>query len=127
MRVTLQDNLPFTTIKISFQNIAIYIPNILVDTGSATTVIATDVVEPLQIQPTPEKSLYVIRGVGGTEVVFSHFLDYLQVGEYKISNFEIEIGEMDYGFRINGILGMDFLMQTGAILDLQQLNLQFAS
>jgi hypothetical protein len=32
---------------------------------------------------------------------------------------------MDYGFEIQGILGMDFLLQAGAIIDLGELNLRF--
>jgi len=32
---------------------------------------------------------------------------------------------MDYGFEINGILGMDFLLQTGAIINLRDLSLDF--
>jgi hypothetical protein len=34
---------------------------------------------------------------------------------------------MDYGFRINGILGMDFLTQAGAIINLQEMKIEFAS
>jgi hypothetical protein len=33
---------------------------------------------------------------------------------------------MDYGFAINGILGTDFLLQTGAIVNLYDLELEFA-
>jgi hypothetical protein len=35
-----------------------------------------------------------------------------------------EIGEMDYGLPIGGILGMDFLRTTRAIIDLRQLRLE---
>ncbi len=30
----------------------------------------------------------------------------------------IEIGQIDYGFNIQGILGIDFLIETNAIIDL---------
>jgi len=55
----------------------------------------------------------MIHGVGGTEVVFSRQVDKLQVGQQGIERFKIEVGGMDYGFRINGILGMDFLEAQG--------------
>ncbi len=58
----------------------------------------------------PEDTLHVIRGVGGTELVFSRCMDYLQVGTQRLSDFETEIGGMDYGFGINGILGMIFFV-----------------
>ena len=38
---------------------------------------------------------------------------------------EVEIGAMDYGFSINGILGMDFLRAAGAILNLRDLTMSF--
>jgi len=47
--------------------------------------------------------LYTIRGVGGTEAVFSRRIDRLQLGDREVVDFEVEIGGMDYGFEINGI------------------------
>jgi hypothetical protein len=41
----------------------------------------------------------------------------------RVSKFEIEIGAMDYGFEIDGIVGMDFLTQVGALIDLESKNL----
>ena len=32
---------------------------------------------------------------------------------------------MHYGFEINGILGMDFLTQAGAIINLRELQIEF--
>lgn len=52
-------------------------------------------------------------------------VDRLAVGEASVSSFEVEIGGMDYGFAIQGILGMDFLRQTGAVISLKDLTVQF--
>ena len=43
------------------------------------------------------------------------------MGNLEVEDFEIEIGLMDYGFEIDGILGMDFLIEVGAILNLERL------
>ncbi len=63
-----------------------------------------------------------IRGVGGTEFVFSKTVDRLSLGDLTIADFEIEVGAMDYGFRfeLEGIVGMDFLKQVGAVIDLHR-------
>jgi hypothetical protein len=53
-------------------------------------------------------------------------VDFIQVDEWKLADFEIEIGGMDYGFEINGILGMDFLTASEAIIDLEKLELRFS-
>lgn len=122
----LKDDLPFTTVTIAYQGAVLDIEHVLVDTGSATTILAADTVIAVQILPAPEDILHTIRGVGGTETVFTRRIDYLQVGEHKLSDFEIEVGGMDYGFEINGILGMDFLTRTSAIINLREMRITFA-
>ena len=103
------------------------IPHVLVDTGSAATLLAADIVAALGIVPLPEDILHTLRGVGGTEVVFTRRLDSLQVSEHRLTNFEIEVGGMDYGFEMHGILGMDFLIQAGAIINLHEMTITFAN
>jgi hypothetical protein len=126
MRLELNDDLPFVTVRIGYQGRSLEIPNVLVDTGSATSIFSADQVASIDLLPSPLDRLYVIRGVGGNEVVFSRQVGFLQVDERQQAGFEIEIGGMDYGFEINGILGMDFLTAAGAILDLRRLEILFA-
>jgi len=125
MRLTLRDNLPFVTATIAYKGSAIAVPHVLIDTGSARTIFAADIVTRIHISPAPGDILYTILGVGGAEVVFSRQVDSIQVGDRQLSQFEIEVGGMDYGFDINGILGMDFLRQAGAILNLAELSIDF--
>lgn len=123
----LKDDLPFVSLTMAYSGTAVEIADILVDTGSVSTVIAADIVKTLGVSPLPDDELRIIRGVGGVEAVFSRVIDYLQVGERRLESFEIEVGGMDYGFAINGILGMDFLTRAGAVIDLRQLRLEFAA
>jgi hypothetical protein len=46
---------------------------------------------------------------------------------FPIAGFEVEIGGIDYGFPIHGILGMDFLCATDAKIDLGQFEIDFPS
>jgi len=66
---------------------------------------------------------YTISGVGGSEVVFTRKIDELKVETFTIKQFEI--GGMDYGFDIQGILGMDFLISAGAKIDLEKMEIAF--
>jgi hypothetical protein len=125
MRFTLRDNLPFVTVTLSYRGTAVSVPHVLIDTGSARTIFAFDIVSGIQISPAPEDILYAIRGVGGMETVFSRTVDYLQVGDRQLPQFEIEVGGMDYGFDIQGILGMDFLRQARTVLNMAELSLDF--
>ena len=125
--LSLKYDLPFTTVRIAHNGIPIEIPDVLVDTGSASTILAADLVANVQISPRAEDILHTIHGVGGSEVAFTRKIDYLKVGERSIADFEIEVGGMDYGFKINGILGMDFLTRAGAVINLQEMRIEFTS
>lgn len=125
--LTLKHNLPFVTVTVGYRGREIEIENVLVDTGSASTIFSADLVASIEIIPLPDDTLYIIRGVGGSEAVFSRVVDYIQLGTRQLPNLEIEVGGMDYGFDINGILGMDFLTRIGAIIDLRDINISFHS
>ncbi len=125
MKLLLKDNIPFITAKVAYKGAVIEIPNILIDTGSDSTIFSTDIVAAIHIVPSPRDILHTIRGVGGAEVVFRRTIDYLQIGSYRVPNFTVDIGGMDYGFEINGILGMDVLTQAGAVIDLQHMTITF--
>jgi len=124
MNLSLRDSLPFVSATISYRGAAVNIDNVLIDTGSATSIFSADRVARVQIIPLPNNTLHIIRGVGGSEAVFSRRIDYLQIDGYSILDFEIEVGGMDYGFQIDGILGMDFLMAASAVIDLGSLTVR---
>ena len=125
MQLQLKDNLPFLTLIVNYQGKSVEITDVLVDTGSASTILAADSLMRIGIEPSPEDTLHTIRGVGGTEVVYLRKVDFLEVGASKILDFEIEVGGMDYGFEINGIVGMDFLQVSKAIIDLHEMKIHF--
>ena len=125
-QLSLKYDLPFTTVTIAYNGRSMEMSDVLVDTGSASTILAADMVANVQIIPRAEDILHTIHGVGGSEVVFSRRIDYLKVGERSIADFEMEVGGMDYGFKINGILGMDFLTQAKAVINLQEMRIEFA-
>jgi hypothetical protein len=126
MRLYLKDSLPFVSVSITYKGKSVEIPSILVDTGSASTIFASDQLEAVKITPSAEDALHTIRGVGGIEVVFLRKVGCITVGKRSIEDFEIEVGGMDYGFEINGILGMDYLMKAGAIINLHEMIIDFS-
>jgi hypothetical protein len=125
MQIILKNNLIFTQVSIVYQGAATDISSVLVDTGSATTILAADEVARVQIKAVPQDTIHIIRGVGGVESVFTRFVDDLIVGECNLPHFQIEVGKMAYGFEINGILGMDFLIRAKAIINLPEMRIDF--
>ncbi len=124
MRLTLRDDLPFVTVEITHRAATIGVANGLVDTGAASTVLNADIVSEVGVVLERTDRLRTLRGVGGREFVFVRQIDRLAVGASGLDHFEVEIGEMDYGFEIGGILGMDFLRVAGAVIDLRRLTLE---
>lgn len=98
--------------------------DVVIDTGSAASVFPADLVRPLGIEPLPTSTLRRLLGVGGAEFVFSHPIDSLSVGALKLEDCEIQVGAMEYGFALNGLLGMDFLLAVRALIDLDQMELR---
>jgi Aspartyl protease len=125
MLLTLRDNLLLVSVTVAYQGISTNIHNVIIDTGSAATLFSINHLEKIGITPAPHDTLHRIHGIGGTEVVFVRCVDYLRVGKCKLVGFEIEVGSMNYGFDIDGILGMDFLIQAGAIINLWELAITF--
>jgi len=125
MQLKLIDGLPYSEVTIVYRNQNMIVENVLVDTGSASTIFSSDLMKNIGISPRPDDPLHTIRGVGGVEAVFSRAVDSVRLGSREIHDIEVEIGGMDYGFEINGILGMDILLETGAIIDLKDLRIAF--
>lgn len=118
MKIKVTEGLPFVTVTLVYQGKQLTIENVLLDTGSAGSIFSIDQVDALNLLPEPTDKIEQVRGVGGIEYVFTKRIDLLRLGSLEVLDFEIEVGAMKYGFDIDGIIGLDFLMQTKAIVDL---------
>jgi predicted aspartyl protease len=127
MKIRLREGLPFISAEIEYQGQRITLENTLLDTGSAGTVFSADELLSIGLEYEPEDIVRRIRGVGGSEFVFTKRIDLLAVGGLETRDFEIEVGAMDYGFEIDGIIGMDALTRIGIVIDLRLLELRAAS
>ena len=125
MQLTFRHELAFVTATLTYSGVSIEIANVLVDTGDASTTINADLAADAGVFVSPTDTLRRLRGVGGHEHVFSRRVDRFAIGDHGLNDFELEIGEMDYGFQLGGILGMDFLRTARAVLDLDQLTIDF--
>ena len=125
MTIRLRDSLPYVTVSLLYEGHRISMENVVLDTGSTGTVFAADKVLSLGLRYEAQDGVHPIRGVGGgVEFVFTKRVDRISVGELRADGFEIEVGAMDYGFEIEGILGMDFLVSAGVVVDLARLEIR---
>ncbi len=123
MKLRLVNELLFVAATITYRTDQIVLPDVLVDTGSAGTVFAADKLLQIGVQIAEDDPIHRIQGIGGSEFVFSKRMDMLRVGEFQVPDFTIEIGAMAYNLNLDGIIGLDYLRQVGAVLDLARLEI----
>lgn len=123
MNLSIRYELPFVTVTIRYKGRNLELDNVLLDTGSAGTLFHVEGLMTVGLLMEPEDMIRRIRGVGGTEFVFSKRVDELSVGDLSVSHFDIEVGAMDYGFDLDGIIGLDFLRAVRAKIDLGALTI----
>lgn len=124
MKIHLREELPFISVTLIYHGKKLNLKEVLIDTGSAGSVFSAEKVATIGLVAEPHDPIRQIRGVGGSEFVFVRQIDSLMLGDLEVKDFEIEIGIMDYGFEIEGIIGMDFLTHGGLIIDLAQLEVK---
>ncbi|MCD9021997.1 retropepsin-like aspartic protease [Cohnella silvisoli] len=114
-------DLPFIENTVYYNNQSIRLPKVLIDTGSSSTILKLDIMEEIGLTVELEDVLGTISGVGGSDFVFFKTVDAIEVHGFKIENFQVDIGTMNYGINIDGIIGMDFLLKAKGIIDLNEL------
>lgn len=124
MKIRIKNGLPYISATLKHRRQHVTLKNVLLDTGSAGTIFSTDKVATIGLTYEPEDFVHRIRGVGGSEFVFTKQVNELQVGGLKVSGFELEVGAMNYGFDMDGIIGLDFLQAVGALIDLNKMELR---
>jgi predicted aspartyl protease len=124
VKLELRHGLPFTPATLFIQEKQVFLENVLVDTGSAGSVFSADKLFEAGLSYEPEDTLRRVFGVGGSEFVFTKQIRQLQVGELTALDLTITVGAMDYGIELDGILGMDFLRQVKAVINIETLELE---
>lgn len=124
MKIHLRDGLPLVSVALQYRQEQMALNDVLLDTGSASSVFSADRLLTIGLIYEPEDTVHRIRGVGGSEFVFSKQLDRLSLDDLVLKDCRVEIGAMEYGVQLDGILGMDFLAPVGAVIDLARMEVR---
>lgn len=122
-RLTIVEGLPFVAVTITANNQRLLLSRVLVDTGSASIIFKSDLMEQIGVKPELTDKMVFIRGVGGNEPVIRKRVQSIEVGELQVSPITIQLGAMDYGIEMDGILGMSFLLRAGAHIDFAKMEI----
>jgi predicted aspartyl protease len=123
MKLQLKYGIPFTEVTFMNNDKEVVSQNVVIDTGSASTIISTETALQLDLESQLTDILQRVRGVGGYEFVYEKTVNCIEINNTKVKNLNIQIGAMNYGFEIDAILGMDFLKAGKLIIDCDRLEI----
>jgi hypothetical protein len=123
MKIESRGRLLYVSVELSHHGRELTLRNVVLDTASSGTAFAANALSGFLL-PQPTDTFDQIRGVGGYEQVVRTHVDRVAVGELFVDDLAIEIAAMDYGFELDGIIGLNFLMATRAVIDLSRMSLE---
>lgn len=121
-KLNLKEGLLYTSISIVHDGKKVIVDDVIVDTGAFHTVIAPEFLDELDVGFSEDDRLVKASGYGGT-VCYSvrKSIDKIQCGDIVLENTRLDFGDIDPSERVNGLLGLDFLMNAGVVIDLVDL------
>ena len=122
--ITIVDKLAFVEVTPYANGKSLKLPHVLLDTGSGGTVFRADDLETMGVLPDPDGIVQTMGGIGaGAETVLETHIDGIEVGELRADQLLIQMGELEYQRDMDGIIGLDFLLQTNAVIDFHALTI----
>jgi hypothetical protein len=121
-KLTLKDELLYTSISIVHDGKKVTIDDVIIDTGAFHTILAPEFLDELDVGFSEDDGLVKASGYGGT-VCYSvrKKIDKILCGDIQLENIKLDFGDIDPNERVNGLLGLDFLRSAGVIIDLVDL------
>lgn len=125
MIIEYRDGLLYTSIEIEYNEQYKTIDNVVIDTGAAETMISPDIVEDIGIFAEKDDKIISYYGVGGSiHNAYEKSVDLIKFGESKIENINIDFGVIDPSGEINGLIGLDLLIEMGIIINLKTMEVE---
>jgi Aspartyl protease len=81
VKLRLEKGLLFTSLTVHHRHQSLKLERVLIDTGSVGTLLQTEALESIGVGYEPEDAFHRVRGIGGSEFVFTKRLEWLNVGQ----------------------------------------------
>ena len=125
MQIDFRDGLLFTSIGINYNGFEKVIENVIIDTGAAHSLISSDIAEEIGIMYENGDKLITMFGIGGEDFAFRKPVTKVKLGPLTINDYPLDFGLLDIDNGINGLIGLDLLIESKAILNLNTLEINF--
>ncbi|MGO1042210.1 aspartyl protease family protein [Clostridioides difficile] len=114
-----KNGLLYTDIEILIENKSIFVKDIIIDTGASHTIISSSYLEESDIGFNDDDTIVKASGYGGTvQYSVRKLVNKVACGDITLENIKLDFGEIDPEEKVNGLLGLDFLINANLIIDL---------
>lgn len=122
MKIENRGGLLFTSVEVTYRGKTKIVENVVIDTGASQSLISQDSVSDIGIKVESEDEIVTSYGIGEKEHAFVKYVDKINVAGFSVTNFQLDISDFLYE-DINGLLGLDIMMEAGFIIDLKSLEM----
>lgn len=122
MKIENRGGLLFTSVEITYRGKSKIVENVVIDTGASQSLISQDSVSDIGIIVEGDDEIITSYGIGGKEHAFVKHVDQINVAGFSKKGFRLDISDFLYE-DINGLLGLDIMMEAGFIIDLKSMDI----
>lgn len=128
MIIRVDNGLPLATAELVFQGRKIILDNVLIDIGCAVTIFDTDVMAEIGVTIDFVNGIpTTMYGVGGKgEVCNQQKVSGLYIDGQLLNDFHLQLGMVQDMYGFDGLLGIDFMLETGILLDFKNLTTDYS-
>ncbi|WP_160686245.1 retropepsin-like aspartic protease [Clostridium sp. C2-6-12] len=119
IKLRYQNYLLFCSLNLKINSQNLHLENVLIDTGSATTLINAD-----YILLDGSEKIKNAQGIGGCERILVKNFETLKLNDIELENVSVSIGDMDYGIDIDLLIGLDMLKILNANINIKNMTLE---
>ena len=121
MKFHWKHGLMWVSVKLTYDGQDYNIDNCIIDTGATTSAIDIDLIPFNYNKPAIVRRLFGIGG--GKQEVVVQSVEALQISDHVIQNVDIEFGDLNIDYGINGFIGTDLLSKFDVAINFSNLEL----
>jgi hypothetical protein len=123
MKIRIEDGLPLATFELVYFDKKIVLQDVLIDTGCSVSIFDTDLMAEIGVIIDFAKGISTtMYGVGGKgEVCSQQKVSDLYIDGQPLNDFNLQLGMVKDMYGFDGLIGIDFMLETGLLLDFHSL------
>lgn len=125
MKFQMENQLPLVSVEIEYNGKKKIFSNVLLDTGCSSTILDTDLCEEIGLMLDLENAITrKMYGIGGTEICIEQKVSGMNIDEFQLNNFTLQLGDVREMHGFDGIIGSDFFLVNKLIIDFENMKVR---